>query len=265
MNDGTAVATTFSLDFELADVRLSARLSVPSEPAWASVLLLPGGGFSDGEGNDSFEVNFSPLAQWAEQLAAQGIASLRFDRRGLGASGGDLAAAATTLEDAIAIVEIARSMPELPAPWLCVGLAEGAIWATLVAQQSPHIRGLVLVAPPAHPVGDLMQYRQAILQADASLAEIQARYAAQAPLLTFEPIFKVACPLLLLHGADDAVIPPACSADLAIAIERRQAPRDSQRQLLPGLDHWLCRHPGEIDTEAVTLLVDWVRQKIKQE
>jgi pimeloyl-ACP methyl ester carboxylesterase len=87
-----ALATERAVEFEGANrVRLSGTLVLPSaaspdHPAPA-VLLIPGSGPTDRNGNQPPLLWSGLLKQLADALSDAGIASLRFDKRGVGGSG----------------------------------------------------------------------------------------------------------------------------------------------------------------------------------
>ena len=76
-----------------------------------------------------------------------GFASLRFDWRGVGASGGTPSGDA---EDAIAdyAAAIAQLASTVPGRLLAAGYSFGAAAAVRAAAKEPRVRGLILVAPP---------------------------------------------------------------------------------------------------------------------
>jgi len=76
-----------------------------------------------------------------------GFASLRFDWRGVGASGGTPSGDA---EDAIAdyAAAIAQLASTVPGRLLAAGYSFGAAAAVRAAAAEPRVRGLILVAPP---------------------------------------------------------------------------------------------------------------------
>lgn len=282
--------STFTIDIPLAesDVVLKGRLTAAESAPIASVLLLPGGGLSDGDGNDT-DIGFSPLAQWAEALANAGVNSLRFDRRGTGATGGDYVGPEVTLGDVDRILEIAQTMPELPQPWIAFGMGEAAAWAASLSARStqqtdtPQFAGAVLISPPTGAIADVFAYRQ---QAETVLAatpperhrdilhQLQAEYEAKTPLFLFPPIFEMTCPVLVLHGEMDWIYPVSCSRQLVAEVKKRdRGPQDLTYRELPGLDGWLIateswRSPQaslephwRIDKGAVGILVNWLQQK----
>jgi len=87
------------------------------------------------------------VAELSWAIARSGLATLRFDWRGVGASAGapsgDLGDAAVDYGSALA--QLAESVA---GPLVAAGYSFGAAAAARVAAQSPRIRSLVLIAPP---------------------------------------------------------------------------------------------------------------------
>src|SRR6185436_10736186 len=97
---------------------------------------------------------FQPFRQIADTLARRGIAVLRMDDRGTGASGGTFkgSTSADFAEDARAGLAYLRTRPEIRADRLGVlGHSEGAIIAPMVAEKEPTLRAIVLLAGIAQP------------------------------------------------------------------------------------------------------------------
>lgn len=143
-------------------VRLRGTLTRPGATARSVVLLLHGTGPLDRDENASHKPGkrldiFNTLAR---DLAATGHASLRYDKRGCGASGGeylthgqaDLIADARAWADWLA----EKGM----GPLVLLGHSEGTVLAPRVAEGRPDIAGLVLVCPFLQPA-DLLLRRQA--------------------------------------------------------------------------------------------------------
>lgn len=113
-----------------------------------AVLILSGSGPTDRNGNNPAGANDS-LKLLAHGLAAEGIASLRVDKRGIAASAGAGGREAdlrieTYVADAIAWLDFLRG--ELPqSRVLLLGHSEGALIATLAARRTD-VAGLILVA-----------------------------------------------------------------------------------------------------------------------
>ncbi|WP_071590773.1 S9 family peptidase [Synechococcus sp. PCC 7336] len=279
---------TIALPLPHAATALQGRLTVAErEPQGPSVFILPGSGLSDGDGNDS-DIGFAPLAQIAIALGNAGFNSLRFDRRGTGATGGDIASPAEELQDFLAVLDAAETLPELPRPWVVLGLGEAAAWAGLLAtRRAEKVDGLILVSPPTGAVGDMFRYRQDAEDALATapvekhraiVQELTDNYAASSPLFMFKPIFEIACPTLAIHGDMDWICPVHCSRQLSAELERRgSGPQDWTYCELTGVDRWLIatqqwRSLAEqlqphwrIDPAAVDILVDWLSRKFRTE
>lgn len=88
--------------------------------------------------------------QVAEALDQANVATLRYDKRGIGASGGDYLSAglADNLADARAAVRwLAAKYPGLPL--LAVGHSEGTLHAARLAADEPAVAGAVLLSAPA--------------------------------------------------------------------------------------------------------------------
>ena len=128
---------------------LYGTLALPEAPnPVRAALILAGSGPTDRNGNNPAGSNDS-LKLLARGLAAEGIASLRVDKRGVGASAGaatreDDLRIDTYVADAIAWLEFLRG--ELPQSRLFViGHSEGALIGTLAARRAD-VAGLVLLA-----------------------------------------------------------------------------------------------------------------------
>lgn len=138
---------------------LHGTLKLPLSGAPRDVaLILPGSGPTDRNGNFPEGENNS-LKMLADGLAEKGIATLRIDKRRVGAS---LAAApdeaelraGTFADDARAWMDFLKAeMPE--ARLFLIGHSEGALLASLAAQQRG-VSGIVLIAGVGRPAPDLI-------------------------------------------------------------------------------------------------------------
>lgn len=125
------------------------------------VLIIPGSGPTDRDGNSPLGVKASTYKLLAEALAARGISSVRIDKRGMFASAGaipngnavtisDYAADAHSWADAI------RRKTGASCVWL-LGHSEGALVALAAAKDSHDICGLILVSAAGRPVGEILR------------------------------------------------------------------------------------------------------------
>ncbi|MFD4988178.1 alpha/beta hydrolase family protein [Streptomyces sp. NPDC058374] len=127
---------------------LAGSLTLPVGPGpHPAVLLLHGSGPLDRDGNTpKLPVNLArPVA---EALAARGIATLRYDRRGSGATPGDWRAAGFTdnRRDATAAVRALAGRADIHADAIgVIGHSEGALHAMALAARTD-VRAVVLLA-----------------------------------------------------------------------------------------------------------------------
>jgi uncharacterized protein len=166
-------------DVELAitagEVTLSATLTLPEamdgDDRWPAALLLASllprdrNGRFDRDGHPGWfappaEPETGVLARLAAALAARGVASLRYDKRGCGRSGGDWAAAGlfTLVDDARDAMAVLRGHGAIdPARIGVIGHGEGAWLALSVAAADPAIGPLTTVGAPARGLRDVLR------------------------------------------------------------------------------------------------------------
>lgn len=147
------VATEVTLPTEPAPVR--GTLLAPEDPR-AVAVILPGSGPTDRDGNSPLGIAAGTYRLLAEGLAAEGVATLRIDKRGIAGSASP-AFSETDLrfsdyvEDARAWAAEAASRTGQPCAWL-IGHSEGALVAlAATADDHPGICGLVLLSGAGRP------------------------------------------------------------------------------------------------------------------
>ena len=153
-------------------VPLSGTVSLPKEAGpdhrVAAVLLLQGSGPTDRDGNQGPQFRPDLLRQLAQLLGAQGIASLRFDKRGMYANAATLPHSRTEwpgffswsamVGDAGAAFDFLLQQPFVDASRVGVlGRSEGGLIALELAKRKLRIKALVLAATPGRPLGDVIQ------------------------------------------------------------------------------------------------------------
>lgn len=243
-------------------VTLGGTLTMPQGPApRPAVLLLSGSGAQDRDG--STMLGYRPLGELADSLAAQGIASLRLDDRGVGASGGDYPSRTINelAEDASRALRALAALPGVDAEALAiVGHSEGALVAMQAVANGADAKALVLLAAPSRPGRELVALQQrygaarmvrdsapdrqaalieALLQgSSAAIEELRRESRGFRALLGYDPrsaAKRVAVPTLLLHGEQDTQVPVNQAAELAAALRRAGA--DAVVERLPGVNH----------------------------
>jgi len=151
---------------------LAGTLLDPGKDAPA-ILIIPGSGPTDRDGNNPLGVKGGVYRQLAEALAAKGVATLRIDKRGMFGSKGAIADAndvtiAAYAADAHAWVDMLRKRTGRSCVWL-LGHSEGALVALQAAQDSAGICGLILVSGAGRPLGEVIRAQLRANPANAPL------------------------------------------------------------------------------------------------
>lgn len=125
------------------------------------VVILPGSGPTDRDGNNPLGVRAAPYRMLAQALAEEGIASLRIDKRGLFASAEGFDPNEVTFDDyagdAWAWIEAAKAETGAGCAWL-LGHSEGGLVALVAAQNAdPSLCGVILLAAPGRRLGDVLR------------------------------------------------------------------------------------------------------------
>ncbi len=148
--------------FQSGGVTLAGTLALPAgDGPFPAVLLIVGSGPVD-RNEDMPGFNSDVTAQIAASLAKAGIASLRYDKRGVGKSGGEFKIASLTdfVSDARAALAFLRDQPALdPSRIFVLGHSEGGIIAPILAADDPTIAGLILLAAPAHSLDYIIRHQ----------------------------------------------------------------------------------------------------------
>lgn len=127
----------------------------------AVILIIPGSGPTDRDGNSPLGVKASTYRLLAEALADRGITSVRIDKRGMFASATAVSDAnQVTIEDyaqdALSWVKEARRLAGARCVWL-LGHSEGALVALAAAQQPEDLCGLILVAGAGRKLSEVLR------------------------------------------------------------------------------------------------------------
>ncbi|MCX6094683.1 MAG: alpha/beta fold hydrolase [Candidatus Bipolaricaulota bacterium] len=161
--EGSRVGIESEVAFPSGDLTLAGTLTLPAsgrEP-FPAALLIHGSGPVDRDENAP-GLKTDVFRQLAEALAASGIASFRFDKRGVGESGGDAASAsrADLLDDVRAALDALRAQPEVDGGRIVlIGHSEGAYLAPIVVAEDPKIAGLVLLAGAARSLAEITRWQ----------------------------------------------------------------------------------------------------------
>ncbi|MGY1723548.1 alpha/beta hydrolase family protein [Blastococcus sp. SYSU DS0533] len=264
---------------------LAGTLTLPDAPLPVpAVLLASGSGPIDRDSNHR-RARFDVARQLASALADAGIASLRYDKRGVGGSPGDWRTAGLqdNVDDLGAALDALRTRPEVDAGRvLLAGHSEGAILAAALAARGAPVSGLVLLAMSASPGEELLRWQARqiaptlpapvrfvlrLLRTDLETkvaanhqrikatttdvariggARINARWHRE--FMAHDPredLRRIDVPVLAVTGAKDLQARPA---DLAVIATTVRGPVETH--LVPDLTHTLRRQPGPASMSA---------------
>jgi uncharacterized protein len=137
------------------------------------VLIIPGSGPTDRDGNNPLGVSSASYRLLAEDLAKQGIASLRIDKRGLFGSKAAIADANAVTIDAYAAdvrnwAKAVQSKTKRKCVWI-LGHSEGGLVALKAAQVPANICGVITVSAPGRPLQVVLKEQLAANPANASI------------------------------------------------------------------------------------------------
>ncbi len=126
-----------------------------------AILIIPGSGPTDRDGNNRLGVKGSPYKLLAEGLARRGVTTVRVDKRGMFGSAHAIADAnAVTIGDYAgdvhAWIKVIREKVGVPCVWVA-GHSEGGLVALASSQNPDGFCGLILLAAPGRPAGEVLQ------------------------------------------------------------------------------------------------------------
>lgn len=242
--------------------------------------------------------DYRPFRQLADSLGRRGIAVLRMDDRGTGASTGTFkgATSADFAEDVRAGLAYLRTRPEIKVSALgVVGHSEGAVIAPMVAAKEPALRAIVLLAGVARPARGALQFQLTNLvnhdtsltgsRRDSAIAAIPAKIDAMMAadkwmdfFLTYDPSATarhVTTPVLILTGANDQQAAPDQVIEQEAAF-KAAGNRDVTARVVPNVNHLFVHdldgYPGNytklaapvlVEKEVVGTVVDWLVARLK--
>jgi pimeloyl-ACP methyl ester carboxylesterase len=204
------------------------------------------------------------LVSLGRAMAQRNIMVLRFDFRYVGESSGKFEDITYSgeVDDLKAAHILVQSRN--PGKIAILGSSMGGTVALLFAAQQPSLAALVTVAAPIHPE----RFPSRVLtpaQSDEWRARGFTHYNGQRLNLSLledlesldvpEAVKKITCPVLILHGDADEIVPveEAYEIDACLANSKRLS-------ILPGTDHRLS--DPAVMQRAITEALDWLTQHV---
>lgn len=178
--DDVGDANEQDLTFASGDLTLAGTLRLPLSDAdsYPAALFIHGSGPINRDGNvidlttGNMVMKTDIHRQLAVALSEVGIASFRFDKRGVGDSQGEatLASRSHLLDDVRAAIRTLREQPTIdPHRIILIGHSEGAYLAPVLAVEDEDIAGVVLLAGAARPLDAITRWQSETLLAQLGI------------------------------------------------------------------------------------------------
>jgi pimeloyl-ACP methyl ester carboxylesterase len=235
-------------------------------------LIIAGSGPTDRDGNSNLNLHSNVYKMLAEGLAKEGISTLRYDKRGVGASRAAMTAEQdlrfqTYVDDAKGWAHTLSMHAGGKPVWL-VGHSEGALIAEKAAEHNAEVCGLVLISGAGRKAADILRKQLGTSlpeslkqQAFDGLSELEngrtilapsspelmgvLRPSVQPYLISWLPLD----PAAILAGLKQPVLIMQGDADVQVSVEdakRLAAARsDAHLVILKGVNHVLKTAPLE--------------------
>lgn len=228
-------------------------------------LLVPGSGPTDRDGNSAYGLKTDSLKRLARTLSAMGVASVRYDKRGVGQSlqvaPNEVSLRAEAFVDDISGWVRLLKQDQRFSRVIVIGHSEGGLFASLAAIETP-MDALILIAASGRPVAQTLALQldkqplpeplaaesRTILRAleQGQLVETvdQALWPLFRPsvqpylrsLFAYDPVYALAkshMPVLIIQGDQDVQVSVDDAKRLASARE------NTELAIIPGMNHVL--------------------------
>ena len=284
-------------------LQLSGTLTLPRSAAGRIpiAVLIAGSGPTDRNGNSMMGIKPNSYAQLAWRLAERGIATLRYNKRGMPGTIGTVDLAHLTLDDFAADARAAAESLARDARFsrvFLVGHSEGASLALIAARGSPVVAGVVSVSGLGRSLGVVLREQLArqfdsatLVRYDTAMAQyLRRQQPADVPpqlavlfdpinqtfmksLATYDPsaaIRAVCQPVLVVQGSSDL------QATVADAEQLHAARPDAKLVVVQDANHVLKRTTDTtvagqmpvyrdptipIMPEVVAAIADWILER----
>lgn len=256
-----------NVKMSIDNCELSGSLEIPdSKKPTSIVIIVPGSGPTDRNGNNPLGVNSNAYKLLADQLLKNGIASLRYDKRGIGSSdnGGiseDHLTFDAMIDDLAGWINYVKSRNQFNKIYV-IGHSEGSL-ISIITLEKVKCDGFISIAGPGKKASAIIMEQlksnpnnpAEILNTSQSIInkllkgkreenvppvlDVLFRKSVQPYLISwfkYDPaveIKKIDCPVLLIHGSQDIQVPIENAEILS------KAKRKSGLMKIEGMTHTL--------------------------
>ena len=242
------------LIIKTGDIQIGGTLIIPTKIETPSlVIMLSGSGDQD---RDETLEGFKIMKIIAEHLASQGIASFRYDDRGVGTSTGDFVN--STIEDHS--IDLENIMDYFKSTevhsfndFILFGHSQGGILASKVAVGNKSVKKVILMGAPAVPLVEVVLYqvRQEYDPTEISKSLIEANVSAHNKLMwAIEENYKLKDALKIFQESTKSILYELSSEKVAdrIKIEQEAIAKTKEFEIvyaLPSLTSFLYYDPSK--------------------
>ena len=278
---------------------LAGTLTIPKGASGRvpAAITITGSGAQERDEMLSIVKGYRLFRQVADTLGRHGIAVLRMDDRGWGASTGDGATATSAdfADDIRAGLAYLRTRKEIdPSRLFLIGHSEGGLIAPMVAATDTGLFAIVLMAGPSQKGRTILEYQirngitntatLSAAQKDSALRGVPQTIdslAAHSPWMKFffdhDPLVtarRVKVPTLILQGETDRQVTAAQAEELAAAL-RAGGNRDVTVRLFPRANHLFLEdadgnpalysslRSGAVRSDVLGAMLEWLRVKLR--
>lgn len=284
-NDALYYAEDIKIHLECGDI-LAGSLTLPKESThkFPAVVLITGSSAHDRDNSKpgrSAE-SYRPFRQIADELSSTGIAVLRMDDRGIGASSGGDIKNMTTIErvaDIRECIQYLRIRSDIDSSRIgLIGLSEGASIAHIIAASDKSIKIIVLLSGIGSKGKEIINYQvnNGIIDQKV-LPRLLEKDKNFKYLYNFDPLQTanlIKQPVLIINGENDKRVPSTDAYKLSDAITSN-GNKNVTIYILPKYNHLLLKESNsgvetkygkisstQIPDQVLNIISEWVLKEI---